>query len=189
MFHIAAVITIASIIFSCNFAFSYEANKNDMMSFLRSRGHKVSIDKDGDIVVKIRTDSGSFKVYVFLRKSEGKIWGIKTRYKLPLRIPADKTDFMMRLANVYNRRKGAFRTAYLRKKKNRIRLIVKSWFPCEYVNDSAKDAMFREYYANSFKALIRQMKTVHSATKCVLNNPAEAQIKNCLAKFGLSKGF
>ncbi len=188
MFNVAAII-ISFVIFSCNPAFSYKVDKNDMMTFLRSKGHKVSVDKQGDITVKIRTDAANFKLYIFLKKSKGKTWGIKTRHEVPLKIRADKAELMMRLANVYNRRKGVFRTAYIRKKRNKFKLIVKSWFPCEYVSDSTRDAMFMEYYENSFKMMTRKLKTIYSAAKCVLDNSNQDKIENCLEKFGLSKGF
>ncbi len=178
------------LILSCSSAYPYEVKKNDIMSFLRSKGHDdVIVDKDGDIAFEIAAEAIDFKVNILLKKSGGKTWAIKTMHAVPVKITREKVNSMIRLANVYNRRKGVFRTAYVKIKRNRYKLIIKSWFPCEYVNDDDKDSMFQEYYSNSFKMVTSQLERMYSASKCVLDNSTQKSIMTCLEEFGLSSGF
>ncbi len=184
------ILSIFCFILSSGFVYPYEVKKNDIMSYLRSKGHQdITVDKDGDITVRITAGPKDFKVNIIIKKTGKRAWAIKTMHIVPVRITHDKVDFMIRLANVFNRRKGLFRTSYVKKKRNRYKMIMKSWFPCEYVKDDAKETMLKEYYANSFDLLVSQLKTIHSASKCVLDNSTEKNIKTCLEEFGLSNGF
>lgn len=168
--------------------YPYEAKKNDIMSYLRSKGHRdVTVDKYGDIAVGIAGGTIDFKVEIILKKSDGKTWAIKTAHTVPVKITRDKVDFMVRLANIHNRRKGILRTAYVKKKENSDKLIIKSWFPCGNYGD--KNTMLEEYHANSFKMVTSQLNKLYHASKCVVNNSSEKSIKACLEEFELSKGF
>ena len=183
-------LTIFCFILSHGSVYPYEVKKNDIMSYLRSKGHDdVTVDKHGDITVGIAAGAIDFKMDILLKKSGGKAWAIKTMHIVPVKITRDKVDFMIRLTNIYNRRKGIFRTSYVKKKGNKYKIIIKSWFPCQYVNDDARDSMFEEYYSNSFKMMTSQLKKIYSASKCVLNNSTEKDIKTCLEEYELSSGF
>jgi len=189
---ISIIITCLLLCFGSGFASATDLTKNDLISFLNKKGHAgVTLDREGDIVVKVATANHTFTIWVLLikKRDTGEVWALKTLAMALSHIPRQKYTAFVKMVNAFNSKKGVCTSAHLRKKGDESSLFLESWFPMEFADENCRKASLENFYENSFRMVTKKLEFITLASLCVKENSSDPEINLCLGKIGLKDSY